>query len=60
MSRGNGLRLLPAVVGFVGVLVTACGHKETHYAPNVVDGSVTPTISTTDVSTLISDSGYPR
>lgn len=41
-------------------LLCGCGQEQKRYVPNAVDGMTTPTMSTTDVSTLISDSGYTR
>lgn len=42
------------------MLLCGCGQEQKRYVPNVGDGMTTPTMSTTDVSTLISDSGYTR
>lgn len=52
-------RLLPIVV-LGGLLAAACGEERKSYVPNVGDGSTTPTMTTADVSTFISDSGYTR
>jgi len=41
-------------------LLCSCGEEHKRYVPNVGDGWTTPTMSTADVSTLISDSGYTR
>ena len=41
-------------------LLSGCGPEQKRYVPNAGDGYTTPTMSTTDVSTLISDSGYTR
>lgn len=41
-------------------MLVACSKEEKHYVPNAVDGDHTPTMATTEVSTLISDSGYTR
>lgn len=41
-------------------LLCGCGQEQKRYVPNAVDGMTTPTMTTTDVSTLISDSGYTR
>lgn len=57
------MRILPAVVAAVGVAVWMIvpGKEEVkRYVPNAGNGYTTPTMATTDVSTLISDSGYTR
>ena len=41
-------------------LVAGCGEERQSYVPNVGDGNSTPTMSTMQVSTFISDSGYTR
>lgn len=41
-------------------LLCGCGPEQKRYVPNAGDGMTTPTMSTSDVSTLISDSGYTR
>lgn len=41
-------------------LLCSCGEEHKRYVPNAGDGWTTPTMSTSDVSTLISDSGYTR
>ncbi len=41
-------------------LLCGCGQEHKRYVPNAGDGYTTPTMSTSDVSTLISDSGYTR
>ena len=46
------LLFLPVVIG------GGCGEEERHYVANA--GSRTPTMTTRDVSTFISDSGYTR
>ena len=38
----------------------SCGEERQSYVPNVGDGLESPTMSTADVSTFISDSGYVR
>lgn len=48
------------VVVMLAALTVACGEERQSYVPNVGDGSSTPTMTTTDVSTFISDSGYTR
>lgn len=52
-------KLLMALAA-VSAIATACQKEKKHYAPSVGDGNKTPTMTTTDVSTLISDSGYTR
>lgn len=52
--------MLSAAVLLSAAVFVACKPEEKRYVPNVGDGNVTPTMSTTDVSTLISDSGYTR
>lgn len=54
------MRRLPVLVYFALLLAVACGNDRQHYVPNVGDGMTTPTMATTDVETLISDSGYTR
>ncbi len=57
------MRLLPAavVVASVAVWLIVPGKEEVkRYVPNVGNGYTTPTMATTHVSTLISDSGYTR
>lgn len=57
------MRFLPAsalALWLAAVLVSGCGTEEKRYVPNAGDGETTPTMSTTDVSTLVSDSGYTR
>lgn len=57
-SRG-GMRWLPAV--FIGaILAGACGNDDRSYVANVGDGESSPTMSTFEVETFISDSGYTR
>lgn len=53
------LLLFPVVLILVGVFV-ACQDEKHTYVANVKDPETTPTMTTTDVSTLISDSGYTR
>lgn len=62
MIHRHRLHLLPAaVIAAIGITaVTACGSNDSAAEPTPVDGNVTPTLSTDDVSTLISDSGYTR
>ena len=57
------MRLLPAAIAVVGVIVWLLipGKPDPErYVPNAGDGETTPTMATTDVSTLISDSGYTK
>lgn len=58
--RLNGMRRLPIAIVLSAVLLAACGEEEKRYVPNVGDGLTTPTMATSDVETLISDSGYTR
>ena len=53
------MRLLP-VAAFALIVAAACGEKERSYVPNIGDGDSSPTMSTIDVETFISDSGYTR
>lgn len=53
------MRLLPLIVALLLVFV-ACGEKERSYVANVGDGDASPTMTTLDVETFISDSGYTR
>ena len=54
-----GMRRLPFIV-LVTLLAAACGEERKSYVPNVGDGNSTPTMTTLDVNTFISDSGYTR
>lgn len=57
------MRSLPSVIAVVGLACaagTACSPERQHYVPNSLGGNLTPTMATTDVNTLISDSGYTR
>ncbi len=60
----SSLRLTFKVMLMVTVAtatVTSCSDDEHHsYVANITDPAKTPTMSTADVSTLISDSGYTR
>ena len=51
------MRALPLAAA-LGVLAAACGPEEQSYVPNA--SANTPTMSTTEVNTFISDSGYTR
>lgn len=54
--------LLPVALSLAlgGALAAGCGEERQSYVPNVGDGNTTPTMTTADVSTFISDSGYTR
>ncbi len=52
------MRMLPLAVGLC--ILAACSREQERFVPNAGDGTHTPTMSTRDVSTLISDSGYTR
>ncbi len=57
------MRRLPqlALAAVLGAAVfVACSPEEKRYVPNAISGEVTPTMTTIDVNTLISDSGYTR
>ncbi len=57
------MKWLPAAIAAVGLIVWLLipGKPEIkRYVPNTGDGYTTPTMSTTDVSTFISDSGYTK
>lgn len=59
----RSLRLLPVAIIAVGLLVWALiptEEKVDRYVDDIGDGTTTPTMATTDVSTLISDSGYTK
>ena len=53
------MRCLPALV-FMLLAAAACGEKERSYVANIGDGDRSPTMTTYDVETFISDSGYTR
>ena len=55
----SGMRWLPAIV-LTLVAAAACGEKERSYVANVGDGDTSPTMTTYEVETFISDSGYTR
>lgn len=42
------------------ILLWSCGEEKHSYVPNMGDPAKTPTMTTTDVHTVISDSGYTR
>ena len=52
------MRLLPLLAGIA--VLAACSREQQRFVANADDPTVTPTMSTRDVSTLISDSGYTR
>lgn len=57
------MRLLLAAIVVAGIvlwIVRAQQPEPERFAPNASDGNLTPTMATTDVSTLISDSGYTK
>lgn len=52
---------LPAVAAVAAMVFTAgCGDNHRNYVADMGDAGQTPTMETTNVSTLISDSGYTR
>lgn len=53
------MRLLPAAVA-AAVCMMACAEKERSYIDNIGDGDSSPTMTTFEVETFISDSGYTR
>ncbi len=55
----RGLRSLPLAIALAATLITACGDKDAN-GRDIGDSRRYPTMATTDVSTLISDSGYTR
>lgn len=55
----SGMRWLPAIA-LTLVASAACGEKERSYVANVGDGDTSPTMTTYEVETFISDSGYTR
>ncbi|MDE7426769.1 MAG: LPS export ABC transporter periplasmic protein LptC [Muribaculaceae bacterium] len=54
------LRVLPAVVLMAQVTMVACSETTRTYIPDPGDPEHVPTMTTTNVETLISDSGYIR
>lgn len=58
-TQHRTMRLLPAAALALAAL-GSCGSDEQRYVPNMGDGTTVPTMATTDVETLISDSGYTR
>ena len=57
--RTSGMRWLPAIM-LAMLVAAACGETEHSYVSNIGDGNESPTMSTYDVETFISDSGYTR
>jgi len=53
------MRVLPLIMALL-LLFAACGENERSYVANVGDGNISPTMTTLDVETFISDSGYTR
>lgn len=53
------LRLLPAAA-FAILVAAGCGEKERSFVSNISDGDNSPTMTTLQVETFISDSGYTR
>lgn len=63
MPTGDRMHALPAAAALLGAVVwlfSGCTPEKQHYVPNTLGGEFTPTMSTADVTTLISDSGYTR
>lgn len=63
MATGHRMHALPAAAALLGAvawLFSGCTPEKQHYVPNTLGGELTPTMSTADVTTLISDSGYTR
>ncbi|MDE6498430.1 MAG: LPS export ABC transporter periplasmic protein LptC [Muribaculaceae bacterium] len=54
------MRRLLLYIALGAAACAGCGEERQSYVPNVGDGLSSPTMSTTDVSTYISDSGYVR
>ncbi len=57
-----GMRKLPLllIVATAAASVYSCGEERKSYVPNASDPERVPTMTTTDVSSVISDSGYTR
>ena len=59
----NPLRLVTRLtaIGFAATaILSSCQQEKRNYVANITDPSKTPTMTTTGVSTFISDSGYTR
>lgn len=54
------MRRLPILLIGAVLALCSCGDEKKSYVTNVGDGESTPTMSTVDVNTFISDSGYTR
>lgn len=56
------MRALPWVIWLVAIccLLASCEEEKRYYVPNIGNADETPTMSTTDVNTFISDSGYTK
>ncbi len=57
-STHRGLRALLPVA--LVIVAAACGEKERSFVANISDGDNSPTMTTLEVETFISDSGYTR
>lgn len=55
----RGMKSLPLVVALL-IAAAGCGEKERAFVANVSDGDNSPTMTTYNVETFISDSGYTR
>ncbi|MDE5607454.1 MAG: LPS export ABC transporter periplasmic protein LptC [Muribaculaceae bacterium] len=55
----RGLKTLPTAIALAATMMTACGGNDPT-GRDIGDSRRYPTMATTDVSTLISDSGYTR
>ena len=53
------MRRLPWIILAV-LFLAACGKEQRSYVANIGDGDASPTMTTLDVETFISDSGYTR
>ncbi|MDE6653856.1 MAG: LPS export ABC transporter periplasmic protein LptC [Muribaculaceae bacterium] len=54
------MRLLPVIMLLTLLLCVSCEEERRYYVPNVGDSDTVPTMSTLDVNTFISDSGYTK
>lgn len=55
------MRRLPAIMAATALLaVAACSHERKEFMPPITDPSAVPTMTTRDVETFITDSGYTR
>lgn len=55
----KGMRLLPAIA-FSVLFAASCGSDDRAYVENIGNGDESPTMTTYEVETFISDSGYTR